>query len=318
MGAADVVPGVSGGTVALVLGIYLRLVTAISHVDLTLLGYIRARQWRQAAAHIDLRFCLALGLGIGTGILALVRVMKFLLDEHPQPTLSVFFGLIAVSCLLVAQIVRRWTAPRIAMAIAGAVFAFWLTGLIETKVENVGYGYLFFSGVIAICAMILPGISGAFILVIMGMYHHVIGVVSEVAHGAITLDNLIFMAVFASGCVIGLLGFTKILRLLLTHYESATMAVLCGFMFGSLRKVWPFQTEGRLWPFQMEAGDPWPSALEILVSAVLAIVAAGAVLLVEVIARRAHPHPTTPVSSEQDPGDSSGPTSPRSREVIQL
>lgn len=318
MGAADVVPGVSGGTVALVLGIYLRLVTAISHVDLTLLGYVRTGQWRKAAAHIDLRFCLTLGLGIASGILALAKLMKFLLTEHPQPTHSVFFGLIAASSLLVAQIVKRWTAPRIALAIGGAVFAFWLTGLIETKVESVGYGYLFFCGLIAICAMILPGISGSFILLIMGMYHHVIDVVSDVAHGQITWDHIVFVAVFASGCVIGLVGFSKLLRLLLTHYESTTMAVLCGFMFGSLRKVWPFQTDGRIWPFQFQDGDAWPATAEILVSSVLAVVAAAAVLVVEMIARRAHPHATQPVHSERDADDATGPTSARSREMIQL
>jgi len=276
MGAADVVPGVSGGTVALVVGIYRRLVTAISHFDLTLLNLVRQRQWKAAAQRIDLRFLFFLLLGIGSGILGFARLMKYLLEHHTELTLAVFFGLISVSCVLVVRMIRHWTLGAVLLAVVAAVGAYWLTGLLPTEAE-VTYPYLFICGMIAICAMILPGISGAFVLLILGMYPAVIGVVGEVARGRITLDNLVFVAVFGCGCAIGLIGFSKILKFLLARHESITMAALCGFMVGSLRRVWPFQEEGK---------NYFPTLDQLWLPALLAVAAAVAVLTVDAIARR--------------------------------
>lgn len=276
MGAADVVPGVSGGTVALVVGIYLRLVTAISHFDLTLLNLVRQRQWKAAAQRIDLRFLFFLLLGVGTGILVFARLMKYLLEHHAEPTLAVFFGLIGISCVIVARMVRYWTLGAVILALASAIAAYIVTGLVPIEAE-VTYPYLFICGMIAICAMILPGISGAFVLLILGMYPAVIGVVGEVARGRITVDNLIFMAVFGSGCVIGLIGFSKILKFLLARHESLTMAALCGFMVGSLRRVWPFQAGGE---------NYFPPLEQLWLPALLAVAAAVAVLVFDAVARR--------------------------------
>lgn len=276
MGAADVVPGVSGGTVALVVGIYMRLVTAISHFDLTLLNLLRQRQWKAAAQRIDLRFMFFLLLGIATGILVFARVMKYLLEHHAELTLAVFFGLIVVSCELVARMVRHWTLGAVRLTILSAIAAYIVTGLVPIEAA-VTYPYLFICGMIAICAMILPGISGAFVLLILGMYPAVIGVVGEVAHGRITLDNVIFILVFGSGCAIGLIGFSKILKILLARHESITMAALCGFMLGSLRRVWPFQAGGE---------NYLPTFEQFWLPALLAVAAAVAVLVFDAVARR--------------------------------
>ncbi|NLE37036.1 MAG: DUF368 domain-containing protein, partial [Pirellulaceae bacterium] len=240
MGGADIIPGVSGGTMALILGIYERLVTAISHVDSSLFGLLRRRRWRDAASHIDLRFVAALGAGILLGIASLATLMTHLIDHHPQPTLAVFFGLILASSLLVARMIDRWNLCNAVLAAIGAVFAYWLVGQpIATGAD--GHVYLFLCGVVAICAMILPGISGAFILLIMGKYFEVTNIITELVHGNVTGQYLLTLAVFACGCVVGLLSFSKILRWLLAHHHAPTMAVLGGFMVGSLRRLWPFK-----------------------------------------------------------------------------
>lgn len=240
MGAADIVPGVSGGTMALILGIYERLVTAISHVDRTFLGHIKKRQWRAAAEHIDIRFLITLGLGIAIGIAGLATLMNWLLEVHIEPTLAAFFGLILASSLIVARTIDRWSVPRFLFLLVGAAFAYWLVAQPFMKGAE-GYLYLFLCGMIAICAMILPGISGAFILLILGKYYYVTGIIKSVVHGEVTLEHLTVIVVFSSGCVIGILAFSKFLRWLLARYHAPTMAVLCGFMLGSLRRIWPFK-----------------------------------------------------------------------------
>jgi putative membrane protein len=242
MGGADIIPGVSGGTMALLLGVYERLVTALSHFDLTLLDCVRRRDWAAAAAHIDLRFLAALGLGIAIGVVGLAGLMHYLLDQHSVATWSFLFGLILASAFLVMGMVARWSATSAAALVAGAVFAWWLVGALPVVPPD-GLWYVFVCGAVAICAMILPGISGAFILVIMGMYFHVTGVLRSLAHGEVTIDNLLLVAIFAAGCTIGLLTFSKFLRLLLTRYEPQTMAAMAGILFGSLRKIWPFKHE---------------------------------------------------------------------------
>lgn len=240
MGAADIVPGVSGGTMALILGIYERLVTAISHVDRTFVSHLTKKEWRAAAEHIDLRFLITLGCGILIGIMGFATLMNQLLEFHLQPTLAAFFGLILASSLIVARMIDRWSVPCFLFLFAGAGFAYWLVAQpFMSGVE--GYPYLFLCGMIAICAMILPGISGAFILLILGKYHYVTGIIKDLVHLKVTLEYLLVIVVFASGCVVGLLGFSKFLRWLLARFHAQTMAVLCGFMLGSLRRIWPFK-----------------------------------------------------------------------------
>ena len=291
MGAADIVPGVSGGTVALILGIYARLVTAISHFDLEALGYLRQRRWQEAAAHVDLKFLACLGSGILLGILSLASLMNYLLEHQLVFTLAVFFGLVVASSVLVARSMEQWLLRDVFLAFAGGMFAYWLVGQPILQGSDT-YGYLFLCGIVAICAMILPGISGAFILLIMGEYQYMTGVIRSLLHGNVTLENVLALAIFATGCALGLMGFSKFLRWLLAHYKTETMAVLCGFMVGSLRKIWPFKEL----PSGGEAIDirhsqqpnTWPDSIDdqVIVAVVLAVVAACVVLALDAWTRR--------------------------------
>ena len=246
MGGADIIPGVSGGTVALVLGIYERLVAAISHFDRQLISLLMARNWRDAAQHIDLRFLVALGAGILSGVVALASLVLTLLHDYRMYTLSVFFGLIFASSLVVARMIRpRGTTELLkclALATLAAGFAYWLVGLPQTSGHD-SLAYYFLCGAIAICAMILPGISGSYILLLLGAYVTVAGIVHQAPRLNVTSHELLILAVFTSGCVVGLLCFSKLLRWLLAHAHQATMSVLGGFMVGSLRLMWPFQID---------------------------------------------------------------------------
>jgi putative membrane protein len=248
MGGANIIPGVSGGTVALILGIYQRLVTAISQCDFELLLLIGRRHWKAAGAHIDLRFLAALGLGILTGTLCLAGLMNYLLLEHRAYTLSVFFGLILASSVVVGRMIRldraRDWAQFVGLSLIATLLAYQIVGMGQFQSYE-HPGYYFCCGALAICAMILPGISGAHILWLLGTYE---SITSMIAIGRVlqwnwTGQELVQLVAFVAGCLIGLISFSKVLRVLLTSAESATMAVLCGIMIGSLRRVWPFQQE---------------------------------------------------------------------------
>lgn len=243
MGAADIVPGVSGGTVALILGIYHRLVTAISHFDRDLIRLGVNRQWRAVVEHVDLRFLIALGTGIGTGIGGLAFLMHYLLEHQAQPTGGVFFGLILGSGLIVARSISKWRATQIAALVLGMVGAFYVVGLDSFQNPPDALWYLFLSGMVGICAMILPGISGAFILLILGKYLEITGLLRAVLKGDWEFEKLFAIGVFCCGCLTGLLAFSRLLRWLLAKYETVTLAALCGLMLGSLRKIWPFKTD---------------------------------------------------------------------------
>ncbi len=291
MGGADVIPGVSGGTVALILGIYERLVTAISHVDLHLLTLVRKGRIREAAAHLDLMFLVSLGAGIMVGILSLGSVVNQLLSSPGtrELTLAAFFGIILASSVLVARMIHVRTTNEVAvhvvLGVLGAGFAFWLTGLRGEEV-TLSHGYVFVCGMIGICAMILPGISGAFILLIMGAYLPLTDILKALPRGEVGLSDLITVVVFGAGCALGLIAFSKVLRWLLARHEAPTMAILCGFMVGALRKIWPFQTD--LTP-EIEKvkhklyANAWPETFDSHVLACLAIAVVGiiAVLLLD-------------------------------------
>ena len=243
MGGADAIPGVSGGTVALILGIYPRLVAAISRFDMRLLGLLTGGEIREAAVHVDFRFLFFLLLGVGAGLGGLMSTMHHLLEHEMQPTFAAFFGMIVASCLIVARMVGRFDAALAAGALGGAVFAYWLVGLPLLQNPPESSLWVFFCGAVAICAMILPGISGAFILLILGAYHEITGIVRNVASGELGTDAITTLAAFAAGAATGLLAFSKVLHALLARHRSMTMAVLTGFMVGSLRKIWPFKTD---------------------------------------------------------------------------
>ena len=296
MGGADIIPGVSGGTVALILGIYNRLVTAISHVDLTFLDHLRQRQFAAAARHIDLRFLVALGCGILLGVAGLANAMHYLLGDHTRRmlTIAVFFGLILASTILVGRMIKQWSPVTVLGLVAGAVVAYWLVGQQFLQSPPAGNGYVFLCGMIAICAMILPGISGAFILLVLGKYEDMIGILRKLLHGDIHATEAVTIAVFLSGCILGLLGFSKLLRWLLARFEVAMMAVLCGFMAGSLRKIWPFKvdrspdiTDFKLKHFE----NVWPEQFDsqTLLAIGIVVVAAGFVFLLDWMSRLTAP-----------------------------
>lgn len=258
---------------ALILGIYERLVTAISHFDAQLLGMLQKRQWRAAATHIDLRFLIALGIGILTGIVVLGRLMHFLLDDGSNVattcplTIAAFFGLIVASAWHVAKMIQPWRFSSTLLVVLGAVVAYSITGMEQSAVEP-SLGFLFICGMIAICAMILPGISGAFIMLLLGVYGTITGAIHGLtdqlkafAFDAAMWNNVMTLGVFACGCAIGIITFSKILHWLLDHFHGSTMAMLCGFMIGSLRQLWPFQAHNAKFP-ALEYTAPHTSVAE--------------------------------------------------------
>ena len=241
MGGADIIPGVSGGTVALILGIYTRLITAIGRVGPEWVGELLGREFRQASRRIDAAFVAPLGVGILLGAATLGSVVDVLLEDYRQPTLSVFFGLIAASAVFVAKLVPRWSPRAYAAVAAGAVVAFVLVGLPVLHDPPEGLWYLFVCGMIGICAMILPGVSGAFLLLVLGSYERITGLIKRFVKLDVGLEDVLTLATFAAGCLVGLLSFARLLSRLLKRFPSVTLAGLCGLMIGSLRKLWPFQ-----------------------------------------------------------------------------
>nr|MBF0684926.1 DUF368 domain-containing protein [Pseudomonas sp.] len=231
MGAADVVPGVSGGTIAFITGIYEELLRSIGAIPGAAMHLARGRV-REAWHTANANFLLVLAAGILTSIFSLARLISYLLENHPIPLWSFFFGLILVSVHLVGKEIQRWSLSRIAALVLGVAFAYLIT--VAAPVEWSGAGWsLFLAGAIAICAMILPGISGSFILVLLGLYPVVLAAVRDLDLGV--------LAVFASGCLVGLLSFARLLSWMLRHWRDVTLAFLTGLMLGSLNKVWPWK-----------------------------------------------------------------------------
>lgn len=232
MGAADVVPGVSGGTIAFITGIYDELLGSINAVNFNTLKILRKEGVAAAWKSINGNFLVTLLSGILLSILSLARLFKYLLDNEPVLLWSFFFGLIAASVWLVAKMIRHWKVIHILSFIVGTLVSYWLT------VVHPGYGseamwYIFLSGAVAICAMILPGISGSFILLLMGTYSAVLGAISDY--------NFALLGVFSAGCVVGLLSFSRFLSWTLQNYYYITVAMLAGFLLGSLNKIWPWK-----------------------------------------------------------------------------
>jgi putative membrane protein len=232
MGAADVIPGVSGGTVAFITGIYNELIHAIRAVDLEALRLLRAGQLRACWKKINGPFLFTLLLGILTSLLTLARLVYYLLHHHAILVWSFFFGLILISAPLVTREIKKWNAATLLAFIAGMVAAYLITVLTPAQSpENLPF--IFLSGVLAICAMILPGISGAFILLLLGKYQYMVN--------ALLQGNIPVLVVFALGCITGILAFSRLLTWILDHYHGFTVALLSGFMLGSLNKIWPWR-----------------------------------------------------------------------------
>ena len=248
MGVCDAVPGVSGGTVALVAGIYDRLFTAISHFDRKLLTFLVRRQFTRAAAHVDARFLLALVLGLGLGYVAMSVAIKVLMASETlrSLTLASFSGMILGSIWLVMQRIRPEPADQRIQCLGWGLAGCALSSLIAFQNSTTASGeisllYLFCCTIIAICAMILPGISGAMLLLILGVYYHVVEIPRNLIHLEQVGDNLTRMAVVLAGCSVGLLTFSRLVKWLLKVYREQTLSAMLGLMIGSLLILWPFQ-----------------------------------------------------------------------------
>lgn len=232
MGAADLVPGVSGGTMAFILGIYHHLLDALHAINLDLMRLILSLRWKDAFRVFPWRFLSALGLGIVVAIVSLSRPIHWALREHPSLVWAFFFGLVLASVTVVRKRVAKWSSGLVVVMLITTLLSFYFVGLIPLETPHTPF-FVFLSGAIAICAMILPGISGAFILVLLGKYGYILGAL-------ISLDILAIFT-FGAGCILGLLSFSRLLRWLITHFHDPTIAALTGLMLGSLRKIWPWQ-----------------------------------------------------------------------------
>lgn len=232
MGAADVVPGVSGGTIAFITGIYARLLNAIGSVNLKALSVLKNDGLNAAWRHIDGTFLVTLFAGLLTSAASLAKLITYLLANHQILVWAFFFGLIVASFIYVAKQVKQWHASTIISCIIGAVIAYAITTLAPAEADPQWWFY-FVSGAIAICAMILPGISGSFILLLLGMYGHVLSAVTE--------KQFVLIGLFLVGCVVGLMVFSRLLSWLLSKFEQLTFALLAGFLLGSLNLLWPWK-----------------------------------------------------------------------------
>ncbi len=289
MGAADVVPGVSGGTIAFITGIYDTLLESIRRVNPSILGIWKRDGFKAAFDHINGFFLIALFGGILTSILSLAKFISWALETHPIPVWSFFFGLIMVSVYHMIKQVEQKTLSRFVFLLLGAVLAYSITMLKPLHMDPTSLN-IFFAGCIAICAMILPGISGSFILLLLGMYTPVLSAVK-----GLQID---IMALFSMGCLIGLLSFSHVLSWLLKRYRDFALVFLTGLMLGTLPKLWPWKEtiswrinskgeqvpliEHNLSPFNFESITGQPSQLAIAI--VLMLAAVGLVLALEKIA----------------------------------
>ncbi|MDD1779724.1 DUF368 domain-containing protein [Enterovibrio sp. ZSDZ35] len=232
MGAADVVPGVSGGTIAFITGIYDTLLESIRRVNPSLFSLWRKEGFAAVWKHVNGTFLASLLTGILTAILTLAKAVTYALAEHPVLIWSFFFGLIVASAIHMIKQVERWNAATLSLAVAGAIFAYGITVANPVSLEF-NYLTVFISGSIAICAMILPGISGSFILLLLGMYGPVLSAVKSF--------DIPILGLFAIGCLAGILSFSHVLSWLLRKYRDLTIAFLTGLLIGALGKVWPWK-----------------------------------------------------------------------------
>lgn len=286
MGAADVVPGVSGGTIAFISGIYEELLTSISSLNFGLIGVLRKEGFKAVWNKVNGNFLLALFVGIFVSIVSLAKLIEMLLEEHPILIWSFFFGLVLASIIYVAKQIAKWDFVSVFLLVLGAAGAYYITTLNPVMDENTSTLFLFFAGMIAICAMILPGISGSFILVLMGAY--------KPALNALNDRDYVNIAALLIGAVIGLLTFSRILKWLFAKYKNYTLAGLTGFIIGSLNKIWPWKetltwrtnSDGIEVPLKQVSilpgsyeGDP-----QVVLGIVLAVVGFGLILLLERLA----------------------------------
>ena len=285
MGAADVVPGVSGGTMALITGIYEELILSIRSFDTRsarLLIGLRIREW---LGYVRWPFLSALVAGILFAIFSFSRAITYLLDNEPVLLWSFFFGLVLASVFTVGGRIPQWNLRTLLGAIGATLCAYFFVGLVPVEMPHSPL-YIFCSAVVAICAMILPGISGSFVLVLLGQYPYLLN--------AVNTRDLFTIALFGAGAIVGLMAFSRVLNWFFRHYHDLTIALLTGLMLGSLRKIWPWKEtldtmvnrHGKVVPLVQVNKLPEVWSGEAIGALVLALLGLGLVLILERLARR--------------------------------
>lgn len=278
MGAANVIPGVSGGTIALLTGIFNELIGALN-------ALLTPKAWkllfkgnfREFWEYIHGTFLLWLGAGVVASVFSLAKLMEYVLSHHPVQTWAFFFGLILVSAVFMLADLKGKKAMDVLWLAIGAAMGAAICLLSPSTTPDAPW-FIAICGAIAICTMILPGISGSFILVLLGKYDYIMGAVSNL--------DIPVLAVFAVGCVVGIVAFSKILHWLIAHFEKQTLLVLIGFTVGSLVKVWPWADKAAYQAANALTGCP-EGELHILSAVICALVAAASVIVLEVLAHRA-------------------------------
>jgi len=235
MGAANVIPGVSGGTIALITGIFERLINAIKSFDTKALNLLFKGQFKALAKHIDLVFLIALFLGIGLAVVSLARLFDYLFTNYPVYIWAYFFGLVLASIYFVGKTVKKWPSSVLISFICGTSIAIAISVLTPAS-ENASFLYLMLCGVVAICSMILPGLSGSFVLILLGNYQLVM-------INAVNTLNMSILLPVVIGAGLGLVAFSHILSWLLKKFHNQTIALLTGFITGSLGILWPWKNE---------------------------------------------------------------------------
>ncbi|SNS41635.1 putative membrane protein [Belliella buryatensis] len=232
MGAADIVPGVSGGSIALITGIYEKLLDSIKSFDQTAIKHLFKFEIQALWVHVNGKFLATLLFGILSSIFALSKIITYLIDEHPIPVWSFFCGLIIISAIIILRDIKRWSIAVVVAILLGIVGTYLFTSIPPVNSPD-GQWFTFVAGAIAICAMILPGVSGSFLLLMLGQYERILAAVSE--------RDLVIIAIFGAGCITGLLAFSRLISWLLKKYHAITIGLLSGFMLGSINKLWPWK-----------------------------------------------------------------------------
>ena len=298
MGAANVIPGVSGGTIALITGIYERLILALKKIDLESIQILLRGNIKAVWVRVDATFLFWLLLGVGVSIFSLARLFEWLLVNHETLTMSAFFGLILASIFYVARDVAKWNVSSGAFLVVGTAIAVAIATLAPAS-ENPNPLYLFFCGVIAISSMILPGLSGSFVLILLGNYTLVLGAINDL--------DLMVLIPLAAGCGVGLLAFAQILGWVFKRYRDATLATMTGFVLGSLVTIWPWK-EPIIRVVELEdekrevvTGYTWlfPQLTETQTWLAIAIAVLGALALVGMELAAAGKRPASPETGER-------------------
>ncbi len=287
MGAADVVPGVSGGTIAFISGIYEELLTSISSINFKTLKILKKEGIITFWQTINGNFLLALIIGILISIISLAKLISYLLENKPIMVWSFFFGLVLASILFIGKQITRWKIVTIVLFIIGTLLAYYITTLQPLISENSSPLFMFLAGAMAICAMILPGISGSFILVLLGAYKPVLD--------AIQNKDFKLLSIIGIGAIVGLLSFSKVLNWLFNNYKNYTLSILTGFILGSLNKIWPWKetitwrinSKGENVPFTQESVSPFSynGDSQLLAGITLAIFGFIVIILLEKLAK---------------------------------